>query len=336
MSFSRKVKEELSYKLPAARHCQIAELAAIISMCGRICINERNEYYIKIHTENMTVARKYFHLVKSAFLVLCEIRISRHMLKQSSSGIERNIGDFPKKSCMYELVIRNDKDSIRILKAAKLLKEDGTIREELSPKRNVLIQNTCCKRAFLRGIFLAGGSITNPKKSYHLEIVTAALPKAEQLCEIIKIFEIEARIVKRKKSYVVYIKDSSQIVDFLNLCEAHLALFDLENIRIEKEIRNTINRQVNCETANIGKTVRASVRQIDDICLIRDRRGLQSLPENLIEIAQLRLKYPDVSLKELGNRTNPKIGKSGVNHRLRKLSEIAEQIRVTIQPVERN
>lgn len=326
MSFSRKVKQEMSRRLPAARHCQLAELAALISMCGRICINERNQYYIKIHTENLIVAKKYFHLVKAAFFVLCEIRVSRHIFRHSSAA-GRKTEAFHGKSCMYELAVRDAEVSMKILKAAKLLDAEGNIREELSPARNVLIQNTCCKRAFLRGIFLAGGSITNPEKSYHLEIVTTALPKAKQLCEIIKIFEIEARIVKRKKNYVVYLKDSAQIVDFLNVCEAHLALLDLENVRIRKEIRNTINRQVNCETANIEKTVRASVRQIEDICLIRDRRGLQSLPENLIEIAQLRLKYPDASLKELGDMANPPIGKSGVNHRLRKLSRIAEQIR---------
>lgn len=325
MSFSRRVKEELGKKLPAARHCQLAELTALISMCGIICINEKNEYFIKVHTENLIVAKKYFALIKAAFSIQCEVRISCHKLSPSFL-IKRKI-EQKKSGILYELIVKDVQASIRILKAAKLLDEMGDIREELSPARNVVIQNTCCKRSFLRGVFLAGGSITNPEKSYHLEIVTPALKKAEQLCEIIKIFEIEARIVKRKKSYVVYLKDSSQIVDFLNVCEAHLALLDLENIRIKKEIRNTINRQVNCETANIGKTIRASVRQIDDICLIRDRRGIESLPENLIEIAKLRLEYPDVSLKELGSMANPPIGKSGVNHRLRKLSEIAEQIR---------
>lgn len=325
MSFSRRVKEELGKKLPAARHCQLAELTALISMCGIICINEQNEYLIKIRTENLIVAKKCFALIKAAFSIQCEVRISCHKLSPSFL-IKRKI-EQKKSGILYELIVKDVQASIRILKAAKLLDEMGDIREELSPARNVVIQNTCCKRSFLRGVFLAGGSITNPEKSYHLEIVTPALKKAEQLCEIIKIFEIEARIVKRKKSYVVYLKDSSQIVDFLNVCEAHLALLDLENIRIKKEIRNTINRQVNCETANIGKTIRASVRQIDDICLIRDRRGIESLPENLIEIAKLRLEYPDVSLKELGSMANPPIGKSGVNHRLRKLSEIAKQIR---------
>lgn len=330
MSFSRKVKEELSRHMPAARHCQIAEAAAIISMCGRICINEKNEYYIKIYTENLTVARKYFNLIQAAFLVRAEIRISRHRIyRKSDSGnaLGKEMPHIRIKSCLYHVVIRNAKDSMRILEAVKLLDGQGNIREELSPARNLVIQNTCCKRAFLRGIFLSGGSISDPEKSYHLEIVTQALPKAEQLCEIIRTFDIEARIVKRKKVYVVYLKDSSQIVDFLNVCEAHIALMDLENIRIMKEMRNSINRQVNCEAANIGKTIRASVRQADDICLIRDRQGLESLPENLIEIAKLRLEFPDASLKELGDKVSPPIGKSGVNHRLRRLSEIAERIR---------
>jgi DNA-binding protein WhiA len=228
---------------------------------------------------------------------------------------------------MYEVMIRSPEVSMMVLKAGKLLDNEGNIREEMAAAQNLVIQNTCCKRAFLRGIFLAGGSISDPEKSYHLEIVTQSFKKAGQLCEIIKAFEIDARIVKRKRSYVVYLKDSSQIVDFLNVCEAHVALMELENVRIMKEMRNSINRQVNCEAANIGKTIRASVRQMDDICLIRDKRGLESLPENLIEIAQLRLAYPDASLKELGDRANPPIGKSGVNHRLRRLSEIAEQIR---------
>ena len=310
MSFSKKVKEELSWKLSRARHCQIAEIAAIVSMCGRVCIDEKDEYYIKIHTENLTVARKYFHLIQAAFHVLCEVRVSRHARQ---------------KNCMYEVMVRSADDSMDILKAVKLLDAEGNISEELSPKRNLVIQNTCCKQAFLRGIFLAAGSIADPKKSYHLEIVTQALPKAEQLCEIIKAFDMEARIVKRKYAYVVYLKDSSQIVDFLNVCGAHVALMELENVRIMKEMRNSINRQVNCETANIGKTIRASVRQIEDISLIKEKRGLESLPENLKEIAQLRLDYPDASLKELGDMAG--LGKSGVNHRLRRLSELADQIR---------
>ena len=145
--------------------------------------------------------------------------------------------------------------------------------------------------------------------------------------EIINSFEIDAKIVQRKKNYVVYVKEGAQIVDMLNIMEAHVALMNLENVRILKEMRNSVNRQVNCETANINKTVNAAVKQIEDINYIRDTVGLESLPENLQAIAEVRLKYPEAALKELGTFLEPAVGKSGVNHRLRKLCEIAEEMR---------
>ena len=151
--------------------------------------------------------------------------------------------------------------------------------------------------------------------------------KAEQLQELIRSFQIDAKIVLRKKSYVVYVKEGAQIVDILAVMEANVALMNLENIRILKEMRNSVNRKVNCETANINKTVSAAVKQIEDIRLIERRVGFQSLNEGLAEIAELRLQYPEATLKELGMMLNPQVGKSGVNHRLRKLSEIADELR---------
>ena len=140
-------------------------------------------------------------------------------------------------------------------------------------------------------------------------------------------FDLDAKIVMRKKYYVVYVKEGSQIVDILNVMEAPIALMELENIRILKEMRNSVNRQVNCETANINKTVAASVKQMRDIEYIRDTIGFESLPENLEQMAQARLLKPDATLKELGEALDPPVGKSGVNHRLRRLSEIAEKLR---------
>ena len=153
------------------------------------------------------------------------------------------------------------------------------------------------------------------------------MEKAEQLKEIIATFSVEAKIVVRKKYYVVYIKEGSQIVELLGLMEAHVALMELENIRILKEMRNSVNRQVNCETANIRKTVNAAVKQLEDITYIREMMGLDSLPDNLKEMALLRLEYPEAPLKELGMYLDPPVGKSGVNHRLRKISEIADGLR---------
>ena len=192
----------------------------------------------------------------------------------------------------------------------------------------LLLQNTCCKRAFLRGVFLASGSISDPRKSYHFEIVCHTKAQAEQIKEILEFFEGEPKIVRRNQRYVLYLKEGSQIVDSLNVMEAYVSLMNLENIRIEKEMRNSINRQVNCETANINKTVTAAVRQIQDIELIRDTGGLERLPENLYEMAVCRLENPDTPLKDLGQLLDPPVGKSGVNHRLRKLSQLADQLRL--------
>lgn len=312
MSFSSKVKEELSKQISSARHCRIAEITAIISMCGKITISADDRYSLKINTENVAVARKYFTLIKKTFNINTEIAIRRN------EGLKKN------KS--YSITIRGHKDSIQLLKACKLLDDYNEINENMSAN-NIVIQNACCKRAFIRGAFLATGSISDPEKQYHFEIVCTNENKANQLKEVISTFGIEAKIVQRKKYFVVYIKEGSQIVDILNVMEAHVSLMELENVRILKEMRNSVNRQVNCETANINKTVSAAVKQIEDIKYIESRMGLGCLSPALEEIARKRLEYPEATLKELGNMLTPSVGKSGVNHRLRKLSEMAQELR---------
>lgn len=310
MSFSGKVKDELSKQCPVARHCQIAEVAAIISLCGRIGISQNDTYSVRIHTENIAVARKYFTLLKKAYNIDTEISI-----RQSSKL--RN----------YTITIKHHKDAMKVLQASKLIDEYGEICENLSVSSNILIQKECCKRAFIRGAFLASGSISDPEKFYHFEIVCTTEDKAVQLKNIIQYFNIDAKIVERKKHFVVYIKEGAGIVDILNVMEAHVALMDLENVRILKEMRNSVNRKVNCETANLKKTVSAAVKQIEDIKFIRDKVGLSVLSDNLEEMARLRLDNPDASLKELGEMLTRAVGKSGVNHRLRKICEIADDLR---------
>lgn len=313
MSFSSDTKEELSRQISKGRHCQIAEIAAIISLCGKIQINIREQYCVCIQTENVAVARKYFILVKEAFQIQPEVAIRQ--------------GKNLKKNLTYTIMVPEHEDSDRILQAVKLVDEHGEINENLSITNNIIIQQNCCKRAFLRGAFLAAGSISDPEKFYHFEIVCTTESKAEQLKKLIQSFQIAARIVQRKKYYVVYIKEGDRIVDALNVMEAYVSLMKLENIRILKEMRNSVNRKVNCETANINKTVSAAVRQMEDIQYIKEHAGLDSLPEGLNEVAWLRLEHPDASLKELGSMLNPRVGKSGVNHRLRKISNIANDLR---------
>ena len=313
MSFSARVKEELSHQLSKARHCQIAELAAILSLCGKIHIDEEDHFSIRIHTENVAVARKYFTLLKNTFNIKADISIRRNA--------------FLKKSRSYTLLVRDHENALRVLEAVKMVDAQGNVGENLSVVRNLVIQNACCKKAFIRGAFLAAGSLSDPEKFYHFEIVCASLEKAVQLQNVILTFDIDAKIVVRKKYYVVYIKEGSQIVELLGLMEAHVALMELENIRILKEMRGNVNRQVNCETANINKTVSAAVKQINDIVFIRDTAGFESLPPGLAQIARARLEKPEATLKELGEDLEPPVGKSGVNHRLRKLCELAERLR---------
>ena len=314
MSFSSEVKDELSRQLPQARHCRIAEITAIISMCGRILIDQDNHYRVLVHTENIAVARKYFELVRRTFNdILPEISIRQNILLKNSR--------------IYSIVIKDPVQSMTVLQAAKLVDETGEIRENLSLVNNRVIQSSCCKRAFIRGAFLSTGSMSDPNKSYHFEIVCSSEAKARQIQELIGSFDMDAKIVCRKRYFVVYLKEGAQIVDLLNVMEAHVALMDLENVRILKEMRNSVNRKVNCETANIHKTVSAAVKQTEDIRYLKAAGGFSDLSEELLETADLRLENPEASLKELGLMHNPPIGKSGVNHRLRKLSNLAETLR---------
>lgn len=313
MSFSSEVKEELSRQVPSARHCQIAELAAILSVCGQVCISAEDRFQVVVQTENVSVARKYFTLLKKTFKIEAEMRIRRNT--------------YLKKAMVYRVEVNSHEDTVRILQATKFMTPELEIAEDLSTMNRLVIQKECCKRAFLRGTFLAAGSISDPEKSYHLEIVCATQERAVQVQSILRELELDARIVNRKKNQVVYLKEGSQIVELLGLMEAGISLMNLENIRILKEISNNVNRKVNCETANIGKTVSAAVKQIEDIRYIETHMGFSQLTEGLEEIAVLRLRYQDATLKELGEMLSPPVGKSGVNHRLRKLSRIADELR---------
>ena len=191
----------------------------------------------------------------------------------------------------------------------------------------MVVSLECCRRAYIKGVFMTSGSISDPNKGYHMEIVCDNRGRAEFIQEIIQGFGISSRIIQRKKYSVVYLKDGEMIVEMLGLMGAHISLMDMENIRIKKDIRNTINRRVNCEAANLNKTVSAAVKQANDINYIISTKGIEFLPENLQELALARLESEDATLKELGEMMTPPIGKSGVNHRLRKISEIAEEMR---------
>jgi DNA-binding protein WhiA len=310
MSFSSRVKEELARHIGEARHCKIAEIAAIINMCGKVKLGDDGDVSsFKIQTENPAVARKCFTLLKKTFNIKVEVSIRRNTQL--------------KKHRVYHIYVMDKADAITILKVTKLY-INGEVVRHISP---LIVQTTCCKRAYIRGAFLASGSISDPEKTYHLEFVNHDERHAKELMALVNDFELDSKVVVRKKYFVLYLKEGTHIVDLLNVMEAHVALMELENLRIIKEMRNNVNRIVNCEAANINKTVSAAVKQLYDIEYIDRMVGLSTLPENLESIAYIRIENPDSSLVEMGQLLDPVVGKSGVNHRLRKISQLAEKLK---------
>lgn len=314
MTYSARVKNEISKIIMEDKCCKLAELSALIKMTGTVQIHGRNNIGIKLSTENASIARMIFTLIKEIFDINTKVTVRRN--KQL------------KKNNNYTLYIDTQTGAEEILLETGIMTktEEGIKINYKLPHK--LVKKACCKKAYLRGVFLGGGSISDPEKTYHLELVTNNSEYAESIKKLINSYELNAKVVDRKGNFVVYLKEGEQIVDYLNIIGAHKALLGLENVRIYKEMRNNVNRIVNCETANLSKIVNASMRQIKNIELIKERIDFDNIPENLAEVAELRLKYPDSSLKELGEMMNPPIGKSGVNHRLRKLDEIAEKIKL--------
>ncbi len=312
MSYSSEVKEELS-RLPCPDyHCVIAELAAIISLGGNIT-GTAGGYHLDLHTENAAAARRFYTLIRTAFNLQPGVSSRRH--------------NYLKKSRTFSITLDRPSEVLTVLRSVGLINNLGQIDEYHSRTYNPLLQRTCCRRAFLRGAFLASGSVTDPEKTYHFEITCTDEDRADQVRELFQYFGLEAKIVLRKRYYVVYLKEGTMISDALNIIGAHVSMMKFENIRIVKDVRNSVNRRVNCETANINKTVSAARKQIEDIEYIKNTVGLRRLPEPLREVAGARLEEPEASLKELGQMLDPPVGKSGVNHRLRKLSGLARQLR---------
>lgn len=304
MSWANDVKTELTKRPVGPRHCMLAELAALVAYCGKISFVdygtapelEDGDIILTLETEQLIVIQRYEALLEYGW------------------GLEPGTpvtGDV----------------AIRVLQALKMEGWRGNLYEFDEPVSALLILSNCCKRAFLAGVFLCQGTMSTPEKQYHLEYICGGEKKAKQVIELIRDFHVEAKSTLRKQANVVYVKEADRISDLLTVMQAMVAVMNFENIRVEREIKGNINRRVNCETANIGKTVNAAMEQIADIELIRDTVGLNSLPQELYETAMMRLQNDDLSLKALGEMMNPPVGKSGMNHRFQKLKKMASEIR---------
>ncbi|WP_019533311.1 DNA-binding protein WhiA [Paenibacillus ginsengihumi] len=307
MSFAAQTKKELTM-IEGDACCEKAELSALIRMNGAVQITNQR-IVLDISTENAAIARRIYSLLKKMFQVHTELLVRKKMRL--------------KKNNVY--IVRVPSQVQDILSELHIVSEGFQFTPGIE---KTIIRKQCCKRAYLRGAFLAGGSVNNPEgSSYHLEIASMYEEHCQALCRLAGEFDLNARCIERKKGFIFYIKEGEKIIEFLNLIGAHQALLRFEDVRIMKDMRNSVNRLVNCETANLNKTIGAAVRQIDNIRLLEKKVGLDNLPEKLREVAEVRLKYPDLNLKEVGDMLKGNVSKSGVNHRLRKIDEMAQKLR---------
>ncbi|GAF21720.1 MULTISPECIES: DNA-binding protein WhiA [Shouchella] len=309
MSFAASAKKELT-QLDVQSCCARAELSALIRMNGSLSLANQ-QISLDVTTENAAIARRMYTLIKRLYPhIHIELLVRKKMRL--------------KKNNVY--LVRITKEARELLGDLHILKEPFEFIRTISPS---IVQNACCKRAYLRGAFLAGGSINHPEtSSYHLEIFSLYEEHNQAVCELMNEFSLSAKTLERKKGFITYLKESEKITEFLNIIGAHQALLYFEDVRILKDMRNSVNRLVNCETANLNKTVGAALRQVENIRFIEKEIGLDQLPPKLQEIAKLRVTHQDVTLKELGEMVEGgKVSKSGVNHRLRKIDEFADKLR---------
>ncbi|MDT3427328.1 DNA-binding protein WhiA [Paenibacillus forsythiae] len=307
MSFAALTKKELTM-VESGPCCEKAEMSALIRMNGSVQLSNKR-IVLDISTENAAIARRIYSLLKKYYHAHIELLVRKKMRL--------------KKNNVY--IVRIPARVEEILQDLKIVSEGFVFTDGIDKS---IVRKNCCKRAYLRGAFMAGGSVNNPEgSSYHLEISSMYEEHCKALVELAEEFHLNARCIERKKGFILYIKEGEKIIEFLSLIGAHQALFKFEDVRIMRDMRNSVNRIVNCETANLNKTISAAVRQIENIKFLEKEMGLDNLPDKLREVAEVRLAHPDINLKEVGEMLKGSVSKSGVNHRLRKIDELAEKLR---------
>lgn len=306
MSFSNTMKSDLCRVASERKCCRLAELSAVITVIGTVADGDNGGRTLKLATENVNVAKRIYSLIKDTFDLQPGV-----IIRKSRKLKEHNV---------FIVIVKENLQSKKFFSYI-LSARDGSIKHGKGSAKNL-----CCRKAYLRGVFLGAGSITNPNNYYHVEIITRDAEFSRSIIEMLKSLKVAAKETIRKNNHIVYIKEADQISMFLNIIGAHKALLDLENIRILKDMRNSVNRIVNCETANLSKVVDASVRHINSIKYLKEMDLLEKLPKPLLEIANLRMENPEASLKELGMMLEEPVGKSGINHRLKKIDQIAQEL----------
>lgn len=321
-SFSSGVKNELSQQVGKARHCQVSELSAILSLCPHASAGQRG---FSVSSEQHAVCEKVYLLMQHLFHVSGEVTCRRG---RNGSSVHR-----------CQVMYRGTSLLKAVLKETRLTVREGRFQENEVEQTQGLYQRTCCRRSYIRGAFLSCGSVNDPQRNYHIEFLSARRSSAERIRQFLLEYDIECRILDRTRSrrqaparvtYVVYLKNAEQLSDVLGVMGASKSLLDLENIRVEKDMKNRVQRQVNCETANLHKTVSTAVRQIKAIEYLQQHGLFSQLQDELQQIALARQENPELTLQQLGALMDPPVSKSGANHRLMKLVSIAEDHQKTV------
>lgn len=309
MSFSNDVKNEIArLELGEKDEC-LSEITALFRVNGTLNYSAGN-FSLRFLTENNPIARRIYSIFKKLYSYEAGIQISNNNQLRRKSN--------------YRIIIDNPNIVENFLTDAGFEVSQFALYDENIKKE--LINTDAKRRAYIRGSFLGAGSVINPERHYHLEIVTSSDGYSKNIIKLLKSFNISSNKIERKNNSIIYLKDSEMISDFLSLVGAYQALLKLENIRALRDLKNNVNRVINCETANMDKTIDAGLKQVKVIKKIDEKIGIENLPENLKVVANLRLQHPAYSLKQIGESVNPPIGKSGVNHRLKKLLDIAKEL----------
>jgi DNA-binding protein WhiA len=302
MSFTAEVKDELSRLMPEHESCRRAELSALIRMQGTLSGN----YRLEMTMEAAPVARAAIRLLHGVYHLKTEITTRRSILHKTYN---------------YLITVPTQLGLEEAISDMGILSDSG-LELGIDPD---LVKDPCCVASYLRGAFLGGGFVSNPQGDFHFELACGHEALANGLVALLARSEIPSRSIRRRSTWLVYIKGAEPILDFLALVGAHRSMLAMENVRVTKSVRNDVNRRLNAEMANQAKSIDAAMGQVKAIRLLVEKRGIDSLPPALQALALLRLSHPDASLRELGELASPALTKSAVYHRVRRIEAIAKE-----------
>ncbi len=307
MSFNSDVKEELARVAPQCSHCERALLAALIRIEGTLFISGQGRYRLEVATDTPSVARLAWRLLHDGYDLRTELTTRRSVLHKTPN---------------YLIDVPAQEGLAAALRDMGVLGEEG-LRLGVAPE---LVAKSCCEAAYLRGAFLGSGFVADPRGDFHFEVTVESEEMARDLVAIMEGKGIRARYIQRRSSYIVYLKSGEAILEFLAFAGAHQNALVMENARVVKSVRNEVNRQTNAEVANQNKAAAASVDQIYAMRRVLEAYGVDRLPRALREVMELRAKYPDATLKELGEHADPPLSKSAVYHRIRRIEAMAREL----------